>query len=154
MTDTSKVKKVIEPWFRDNYLSQHYPGSIIAQEKIPLIWGGEFEYDAVVRHDGEIVAVYLLSCSEYKTKQGKGGAGKFNKIKSDVLMMLGTSCQAKVMAFLGKTMFEQFNKQQEGGRLPSEIKCQLITPPAEIQEIISGIRNEASSEVTPISEIG
>jgi len=110
MADTSKFKKIIEPWFRDEYLPQHHPDSIITQEKVALAWGGEFEYDAVVRQDGEITAVYLLSCSEYKTRQGKGGAGKFHKIKSDVLMMLGTNCQTKVMAFLGETMFGQFKK--------------------------------------------
>lgn len=129
MADTSNFKKIIEPWFRNEYLPQQYPEATITQEKIPLIWGGEFEYDAVVYQSDEVFAVYLLSCSEYKTKQGKGGAGKFHKIKSDVLMMLGTSCQTKVMAFLGETMFEQFKKQQESGRLPPEIQCELIKPP-------------------------
>ena len=149
MADTSNFKKIIEPWFRDEYLPQYYPGAMITQDKLPLVWGGEFEYDAVVYRNGEIIAVYLLSCSEYKTKQGKGGAGKFHKIKSDVLMMLGTSCQTKIMAFLGRTMFEQFDKQQKGGRLPPEIQHELIIPPEKIQNIIFGIRNKASSEVTP-----
>ncbi len=149
MADTTKLKKIIEPWFRDEYLPQHYASSLITQEKVSLAWGGEFEFDAVVRQNGKITAVYLLSSSEYKTKQGKGGAGKFHKIKSDILMMLGMNCQTKVMAFLGETMFDEFNRQQHAGRLPPEIKSELIVPPREIQQIISAIRNEASSEVTP-----
>lgn len=150
MADTTKFKEIVEPWFRDKYLSEKHPGATITQEKIPLTWGGEFEYDAVVYRNGAIEAVYLLSCSEYKTKKGNGGAGKFHKIKSDVLMMTGTSCQTKIMAFLGRTMFEQYVKQQEMGRLPPEIICELVVPPHEIQEVVFGIRNKASDEVTPV----
>ncbi len=149
MADTSKIQKEVEPWFRDEYLPLLHAESTITQEKVALTWGGEFEYDAVVRKNGEITDVYLLSCSEYKTKQGKGGAGKFHKIKADTLMMLGTNSPKKVMAFLGKTMFEQFKKQQDAGRLPPDIKCKLIKVPPKIQRIISDIRNEASNEVTP-----
>ena len=149
MADTSKFKKVIEPWFRDEYLKRQYPDSDIKQEKLALNWGGEFEYDAVVYEKGKLKAIYLLSCSEYKTKNGNGGAGKFHKIKSDVLMMLGTDAPIKIMAFLGESMYQQFKAQQQMGRLPQDIHCELVEPNNKISQIITCIRNKASNEVTP-----
>ncbi|MCK5148677.1 hypothetical protein KAR48_18125 [bacterium] len=154
MADTTTIKKVIEPWFRDEYLQKQYPGAEIKQKLLDLIWGGKFEYDAVVYEDGELKVIYLLSCSEYKTKNGKGGPGKFNKIKSDTLMMLGTQAPKKIMAFFDKSMYKQFKTQQELGRLPQDILCELVTPNVEIASLIEGIRNEASREVTPTKTIG
>lgn len=154
MADTSKFKNIIEPWFRDEYLREKHPGAEIKQEKLSLIWGGHFEYDAVVYQSGKVESVYLLSCSEYKTSNGKGGAGKFHKIKSDILMMLGTQAPNKVMAFLGKTMYQQFKTQQDMGRLPQDINCLFVEPTTEISQLIHGIRGEAASEVTPNKQRG
>ena len=150
MANTTKIKKIIEPGFRDEYLKQQYPGAEIRQEQLSLMWGGKFEYDAVVYENGKLKAIYLLSCSEYKTKNGRGGSGKFHKIKSDVLMMVGTEAQIKIMAFLGESMYQQFKTQQTLGRLPQDIQCELVEPSAEILRVIHGIRDEASTEVTPI----
>ena len=149
MADTSNFKKVIEPWFREDYLRKQYPDSEIRQDHIDLIWGGKFEYDAVVYEEGNVKAIYLLSCSEYRTINGKGGAGKFNKIKSDILMMVGTEAPKKVMAFIGESMYQQFKAQQQAGRLPQNIQCELVKASPEIMKIVLGIRNIASSEVTP-----
>jgi len=149
MADTSSFKKIIEPWFRNEHLRTMHPNAEVRQDKLSLTWGGQFEYDAVVYENGEIKEIYLLSCSEYKTKKGNGGAGKFHKIKADVLMMLGTNAPKKIMAFLGESMYQQFKKQQQMGRLPQDIHCVLISPPTEINNLILNIRNEASNEVTP-----
>ncbi len=149
MADTTNFKKIIEPWFRNEYLKQQYPDAEIRQEQLALMWGGKFEYDAVVYESGKLTAVYLLSCSEYKTKNGRGGSGKFQKIKSDVLMMVGTEAPKKIMAFLGESMYQQFKSQQEAGRLPQNIQCELVEPSAEISRVIHNIRDEASTEVTP-----
>ena len=149
MADTTKFKKIIEPWFRDEYLKQQYPGAEIRQEQLSLMWGGKFEYDAVVYENGKLKAIYLLSCSEYKTKNGRGGSGKFHKIKSDVLMMVGTEAPMKIMAFFGESMYQQFKTQQTLGRLPQDIRCELVEPSTEILRVIRGIRDEASTEVTP-----
>jgi len=149
MADTTNLKKVIEPWFRDEYLQKQYPGAEIKQEQLDLSWGGKFEYDAVVYEKGRLIAIYLLSCSEYKTKNGRSGAGKFHKIKSDILMMTGTNSPRKVMAFLGKTMFQQFESQQMAGRLPKDIQGELVKPSEIISKIICDIISKASSEVSP-----
>lgn len=64
-------------------------------------------------------------------------------------MMLGTEASKKTMSFLGKTMYQQFKSQQEAGRLPQDIHCELVEPNKKISRIIRGIRDEASTEVTP-----
>lgn len=149
MADTTNFTKVIEPWFRENYLKEKYPNAEIRQEKVALIWGGKFEYDAVVYEEGKLKAIYLLSCSEYRTQNGKGGAGKFHKIKSDILMMVGTEAPKKVMAFLGESMHRQFEAQKQAGRLPQDIQCELVKASPEITKLVIDIRNKAASEVTP-----
>lgn len=149
MADTTRLKNIIEPWFREEYLRKQYPSAEIVQDLLPLSWGGKFEYDAVIYDGGRLVAIYLLSCSEYKTKSGKGGAGKFHKIKSDVLMMLGTEAPRKIMAFLGESMYQQFMTQQQQGRLPQDIQGELVEPSSEIASVVHNIRDKASIEVTP-----
>lgn len=154
MADTTQFKDKIEPWFRNEYLRKQHPNAEIVQRQLDLNWGGKFEFDAVVYEDGKLAAVYLLSCSEYKTKNGKGGSGKFHKIKSDILMMLGTDAPRKIMAFLGKSMYQQFMAQQKEGRLPQDIHGELVEPSSEIENLVHGIREIASSEVTPSQSIG
>lgn len=153
MADTTQLKDKIEPWFRQEYLRKKYPSAEIVQRQLDLNWGGKFEYDAVVYVEGKLVAIYLLSCSEYKTKNGKGGAGKFHKIKSDILMMVGTEAPEKIMAFLGGSMYQQFITQQKQGRLPQNIQGELVVPNSEIMDLVHGIREKASSEVTPLQSI-
>ena len=150
MTDTTQLKVQIEPWFRKDYLQKQYPNAEIVQRQLDLNWGGKFEYDAVVYENGKLAAIYLLSCSEYKTRNGKGGAGKFHKIKSDILMMIGTEAPRKIMAFLGESMYQQFMTQQKEGRLPQDIVGELVEPSPEIASLIHGIRDKASSEVSPL----
>jgi hypothetical protein len=69
-------------------------------------------------------------------------------------MMLGAEAPKKVMAFLGESMYQQFKTQQKLGRLPQEILCELVVPSHEIAQLVRGIRDKASSEVTPAKNIG
>ncbi len=149
MTNTSDYKK-IETWFRADYLARKYPDCRIDSGPIKLKWGGNFDYDALVyKRDGSLIAAYCLSCSEYKTTKGKGGSGKLQKIKGDVLMMLGTECPNLILAFTGKTMFKKVRSEQQGGRLPKEIQCELIELPDELSAIVQAVSAAAVSEVTP-----
>ena len=150
MANTSDYKRMIETWFRDQYVSERHPGCEVRSGKVALTWGGKFEYDAVVYKDGALVAVYCLSCSEYKTAGGKGGAGKLNKIKGDILMMLGTDCPMKVLAFTGKTMMEKVQSEQRNGRLPQAVACELVDLPGALSTLVQRVSAESVSEVTPL----
>lgn len=152
MANTYNYKKIIENEFREIFVQGLHPNCQISQEKIPLIWGGEFEYDAVVRKNGKLVAVYCLSCSEYRTEGGKAGTGKYRKIQSDILMMLGTECEKKVLVFTGPTMKSQVDKQKEVGRLPPEIETLSYKLSSKLSSLVQSVSADCVREVTPIRE--
>lgn len=149
MANTQTYKDRIEPWFRTEVMAWH-PGCTVAPEQITLRWGGTFAYDAVVRDaQRSLVAVYLLSCSAYLTTGAKGGAGKYNKIRSDVLMMLGTDCPAKTLVFTEPCMLQHVLADQRRGRLPPDIRVRLLQKTAEISALVASISATAVQEVTP-----
>jgi hypothetical protein len=149
MANTTEYKKLIEPWFRNTYLPNKHPGCTIQSGGVALTWGGKFEYDALVYKNDTLIAVYCLSCSEYKTSGGKGGAGKLNKIRGDILMMLGTACPTKVLSFSGKTMLEKVEAEQKNGRLPKDIQCEHIRLPEYLSTLVQAVSAQSVREVTP-----
>ncbi len=149
MADTTAYKNQVEKWFRDVYLKGKHPGCTIETGRTPLLWGGQFEFDARVSRDSELLAVYCLSCSEYKTTGGKGGAGKYHKIQGDMLKMVGTNCPLKVLVFTGSTMYAKVRSEQISGRLPPDIQCELATLPPELQTLVQQVSALSVKEVTP-----
>jgi hypothetical protein len=152
MANTQKYKELIEPWFRTEVMTWH-PGCTVAAEHVTLQWGGVFAYDAVVRNaNGSLVAVYLLSCSAYKTTGANGGAGKYNKIRSDILMMMGTDCPTKTLVFTEPCMLEHVLADQRRGRLPPDIRVRHLQKTAEISALVASISATAVQEVTPSAQ--
>lgn len=149
MANTTKYKRIIEPWVIETVIKPRYHDAVITSGKVPLDWGGEFNFDAVVRKDEKIEAVYLISCSEYKTQGGKGGAGKLQKIKADILMLLGTRAPKKVLIFTGITMKEKIEREQKSGRLPptEQIQIEYVNLSADMLTIVKGVSAEAVAEV-------
>lgn len=149
MANTNQYKVDVEKWFREEYLPTRHPGCTISTGTMPLTWGGKFAYDGIVRCDDKIVAVYCLSCSEYKTDTGNGGSGKYNKIQGDILKMLGTDCPRKVLVFTGATMLEKVQSEQRRGRLPPDIQCELAILPQDLSTIVQQVSALSVREVTP-----
>jgi hypothetical protein len=149
MANTKPYKEKVEKWFREQYLPSRHPGCMIEVGPTRLVWGGAFEYDARVLRSGTLDTVYCLSCSQYKTAGGKGGAGKFNKIQGDMLKMVGTDCPRRVMVFTGKTMLEKVQAEQKAGRLPPDIQCEHAELPSDLAALVQAIMAESSKEVTP-----
>ena len=152
MANTQKIKKQVENWYRKHlekeYSTEYYK---ITQEKVSLIWGGKFEYDAVVRlkSDSSLISVYCLSCSEYLTNSNKPGTGKFNKLKADVLMMVATDCPIKVMAFTSRSMHDRFHKEKSNGRIPKDIILKFVDLEKEnikLLQLVQTIYLESSTE--------
>lgn len=109
---------------------------------------GFFECDVVIKKDGKLLEVQCLSCSEYKTKNGKNGSGKLLKIKADALMLSGINCKKKSLVFLGITMYEKVVKEQQNGRFPKDIELKLINLcNKEILEKIKKTSEVCSSEM-------
>ena len=149
MANTNAYKKRIEKWFREVYLPKKHPDCTIEVGPTQLVWGGDFEYDARVIATGKLKAVYCLSCSQYKTTGGNGGAGKFNKIQGDMLKMIGTNCPTKVLVFTGETMLAKVHAEQKKGRLPRDIQCELAELPSDLAALVQEISAASAREVTP-----
>ena len=149
MANTQQYKVKIENWFRKEYLPKKHPGCEISTGPTQLKWGGTFAYDARVLKNGKLQAVYCLSCSDYKTAGSNGGAGKFNKIQGDILKMVGTDCPKKVLVFTGRTMLAKVQAEQNHGRLPPDIHCELATLPKNLSTLVRQIKAASVKEVTP-----
>ncbi len=149
MANTSDYKNLIEPWFRSNYVALKHPEAEISQDKIGLKWGGLFEVDAVARRGATIDGVYCLSCAEYLTHGGKAGSGKFNKIRADVLMLLGVEVPVRCIVFTGRGMYERVVKEQNNGRLPQEITFDYLPLTEALSTVVSAASARAVAEVTP-----
>ncbi len=154
MANTEAYKKQVETWFL-NELIGAYPKNTLSKGKVKLNWGGEFEYDIVIKNDAhDIEAVYCLSCSNYKTSSGKGGSGKLLKIKADAMMMLGTDVEKKVLAFTGKSMYDKIKSEQEKGRFPLDITLEYIDLQIRnnvLFDLVERTMDEASSEIKTVS---
>ncbi len=149
MANTRKITTIVEDWYRKNIQDESNEYRVL-KEKVKLKWGGEFEFDAVVKDKNDnIIELHCLSIAEAKTETGNGGSGKFNKIKADALMLLGTECEHKILAFTGKTMYEKTKKEVQKGRFPNKIVLKFIDPKSdsEIDAIINKIRKESSDEL-------
>jgi hypothetical protein len=88
MADTT-VQGKIELWIVENELGQFFGGRTFSKRKVPLKWGGAFEFDAVSA-DGRVVVCVSTSCC--RTASGRNAIGKFHKLKADALYLLQTAC--------------------------------------------------------------
>ena len=148
MANTTELRQRTEGCLLQT-LSAEYPGKIIKKDRVALSWGGQFEYDAVVYDGDHSIAVYCLSCSEYRTSSGAAGSGKLHKIRGDILMMLGTDCPRRVLVLAGRTMFQKVSSEREAGRLPGEIEIVPMDLPADVQRLVDRVRRESVREVSP-----
>ena len=146
MANTLELKTTIEDWYR-GIVKRRNPNAEVLKENIPLVWGGFFECDVVVKSKNKVIEVHCLSTSEYKTDSGKPGSGKLLKIKADALMLSGISCTIKILAFTGFTMYNKIWQEQENGRFPIDIKLEFIETSDEIKEKINKIKDEAIEEM-------
>ncbi len=153
MANTNELKTTIESTISEKILNRpEYKDYQKSHERtVKLIWGGQFEFDLVIEHneDRSKRIVFCFSTSDYKTLSGKAGAGKLNKIKADILMMLGTEAEKKVLVFTGESMYQKIENEKTIGRLPKDIETLYLELDSNNQEVVSNIKNVASQEVTP-----
>jgi hypothetical protein len=152
MANTRALTIRVEEWFRD-YLRGQNRELIIEKGETDLKWGGQFECDAICKDkEGNVHSVYCLSTSEYLTAGGKGGSGKLNKIKGDILMLSGTYSPRKFLALIGKTMADKIISEQGIGRLPNDINVLYINLSKlnpDLYKLVLTVRKKSIKEVTP-----
>jgi hypothetical protein len=71
-----------------------------------------------------------------------------------MLKMVGTKCSTKVLAFTGPTMCSKVLAEQKNGRLPQDIKCELVALPSDLSTLVQEVSAASVREVTPDKRIG
>jgi hypothetical protein len=141
LTDTNKIKKIIEPYIR-NWLSIQFPGHIF-KEKTVFIGSGEHKFDAVAE-DGSIIGAIL--CNRPKTRSGNENTGAVRKALNDIsyLKLLSKNVK-KFMIFTDSDCCDLIRRRSarlDTGNI-SMVVCKL---PARLELLLLSILNAASSE--------
>lgn len=147
MADT-RVQHNVERWIVEHELQRVY-GKPFSKRRVPLTWGGSFEFDAVSA-DAKIIACVSTSCCQ--TASGRNAIGKFHKIKADALYLLhATATERLVLVFTDSGMLAHFEKERTHGRFPpgTVIELRLIELPQTLADELRLATLVASVEVSP-----
>ena len=147
MSDT-RVQLAVEAWICANWMPEKF-GQKFHKRRIGLTSGGLFEFDAV-SEDGKIVAV--ISTSGAKTASGGSATGKIHKIRSDMFFLLLAEAEQRVVVLTEQDMFQRWQQEKTGGRVPPEIELYLAKIPDEQRERLRSARKKAAREVSPDRE--
>lgn len=142
----TQVQGEVEQWLVENYLPKRYRVKF-AKKKLPLFWGGKFEFDAVSQ-DNKIAG--CISTSSARTAKGKAAVGKYHKIRADALYLnAAVGVAKKFLLFTDDQMKSQFEKERDKGRFPQDIELLYAPPPAHLRAKLQESADVASREVTP-----
>ena len=144
MADT-RTQRTAEQWIRDTWL----PGVLqqtFRKQRVRLTPGGEFEFDAVSRDRRVIVTV---STSRHHTSSGGRGAGKLNKIRSDILFLTLAKARRRIVVLTESDMFRTCQSQKTAGRLPSSVEFLLAKIPVGLASRLRRARRRSAREVSP-----
>ena len=144
MADT-RVQSEVEDWVREHWLPTQY-GQRFHRERVRLSSGGVFDFDGV-GEDHKIVV--SISTSQGYTASRKLGGGKLHKLRADVLFLLLTEAEHRVMCLTERDMFEICQKERTAGRIPQEIEFVHALLPKDLDARLRRARETASREVSP-----
>ena len=144
MADT-RVQVEIENWVRCEWLPQKF-NRIFRSERMRLTPGGVFKFDAVSEDDA-IVA--NISTSSSLTARGKRASAKLQKLRSDMLFLLMTQAEKRLIVLTEKDMYELCIREKLSGRIPMEIEFLHAELPADLTTSLRAAKLVASKEVTP-----
>jgi len=112
MANTKGLDEV-EQIYRDTLKNKD---NTVEKEKLKISWGGEFEFDAVVREKGEIVEIHCLSTANCFNISGKLANSKLFKVFHDAQMMLLTECKKNILVFVDDQFYNKILQEQQKGR--------------------------------------
>src|SRR5687767_2344155 len=90
----------VEDWVRRVWMPLQF-GQQFRKERLRLLSGGVFEFDAV-SPDDRIVASISTSCGV--TSGGKHPAGKVNKLRGDVLFLTMVAADRRIIVLTDRAM--------------------------------------------------
>src|SRR3989344_9497502 len=101
MADT-RIQLEVEDWIRREWLPQKY-GQSFRRERLRLDAGGFFDFDAV---SADNFIVISISTSSASTAGGKGGAGKLQKLRADMLFLGMAEAQKRIIVLTERDMYQ------------------------------------------------
>ena len=122
-------------------------GCAFTEKQVKLTSGGPFKFDAVDA-DGQIIA--SISTSAPKTASGKPGSGKMHKLRADMLFLMLTEAQRRMLILTERDMYERCLKEKAAGRAPGSIEFYHAQLPEDLATRIRASREAASKEVSPV----
>lgn len=144
MADTP-VQLEVEDWVRTAWMPSTF-GQRFRRERLPLRSGGNFDFDAVSEGD-KIIAT--ISTSSSLTSGGKHGVGKMMKLRSDMLFLIMTQAERRLVVLTEMDMHERCLAEAAGGRVPPEVEFVLAQIPGALRERLVVTKAESSAEVAP-----
>ena len=145
MTEISPQKKA-ELWILKQHLPKKYNSLKFKEEKLELIWGGKFAFDAV---SSDLSIIGLISTNSSKTSTNKTASAKIMKIKADALYLTNIKSEnyKKLFIFTEILMYDFFKNESNSGRFPNDIELVHVELPEDLREDIENARIMARKEV-------
>ena len=141
----ARVQLEAEAWVRDNWLPRVF-GQHFESKPLKLAPGGTYNFNAVSA-DGKIAVA--VATSQALTASGKRGSGKMLKIRSDILFLLMSPVERRILVFTEPDMLELCEDERRNGRTPDGIEFTHAALPTALALRLQRARRAASVEVTP-----
>ena len=141
----TRVQLEVEDWVRREWMPAHF-GQRFRRERVPLIGGGVFDFDALGEDDATVATI---STSGASMAGGKLAVGKLLKIRSDMLFLLLAKATRRVVVLTEPDMYRLCIKEKEGGRVPPNIEFVQATIPDHLACKLREAKRLASKEVSP-----
>ena len=144
----SRVQLEVENWIRKEWMQGRF-GQEFVKDKVELSAGGSFQFDAV-SEDRSIIAT--ISTSNARTRTGKMGAGKKQKIRADMFfLLLAKDVQRRLVILTESDMHEEMVKEKDKrGRVPASIELFHANLPSHLVQLLDTAKAVASKEVSPL----
>lgn len=147
MANTRYLTTVVEAWVRDQ-LGERY-GQPFRKDKLALVTGREFEFDAVSA-DAAIVA--SIKTSSGTTSGGNFPSGKVNSCIADLWYLNLVDAPKKLLVLTNSQFYEIFMARMRGA-IPEDIEIISLPLPPEMQLEVDRVVQTASAEmVGPVAE--
>lgn len=141
----TRVQLDAEDWIRREWLPRKF-GQSFSQKKLTLKPGGMFIFDAI---SADNTIVVNISTSSGIIAGRKKPSGKFQKLRADMLFLLMTQAEKRVIILTERDMYELCMREKANGRVPEEIEFLHVELPDELSTALKQARDIASTEVSP-----
>ena len=90
-----------------------------------------------------------ISTSSGITSGGKNPSGKIQKLRADMLFLLMTNVDKRLIVLTEKSMYDLCLKEKANGRVPQEVEFVLVELPETLAAALHNAKSIASKEVSP-----